>query len=124
VDNSISAIKVDREFLLGVNYIFDECRTIEIPHVCIGEQDTMRIYDIFRGYTFRPENIRACIRIQHNGRIEWAYCQEEATWQGFWWANDVKSEIERTIQECPILTEFLVSDLTVLLRDKEPSVIP
>ncbi len=77
----------------------------------------MRIYDIFRGYTLRPEDMRACVRIQDNGRIEWAYCQEEAAWQGFWWANEVKSEIERTIQECPVLTEFLVSDLTVRRRD-------
>jgi hypothetical protein len=79
----------------------------------------MRVYDIFRGYTFRPEDVRACVRIQDNGRIEWAYCQQDAEWRRFWWANEVKSEIERTIQECPALTEFLVSDLTVRQRDKE-----
>jgi hypothetical protein len=82
-----------------------------------GSHRVMKIYDVFRGYTFRPEDIRATIRLWNDGRIEWAYRQEGAEWQRFWWANEVKGEIEQTIRECPVLEEFPVSDLMIRRRE-------
>jgi hypothetical protein len=77
-----------------------------------GDYAPVRIYDVYR-----DQSLRACIRRHDDGRIEWAYRQEEAGWQGFWWPNEVKSEIERMIEEYPSLAEFAVSDFTIRRRN-------
>jgi hypothetical protein len=74
----------------------------------------MRIYDVYRG-----KHIRACIRIWDSDEIEWTYRPEVAEWEGFWWSNDTKSEIERMIKEYPHLVEFPVSEFRIMLREKE-----
>jgi hypothetical protein len=77
----------------------------------------MRIYDVYRGHALRSENLQACIRVNNGGKMEWAFRPEEAEWQGFWWSDDVISEIQQMIKAYPALTEFPVSDFMIYQRD-------
>jgi hypothetical protein len=71
----------------------------------------MRIYDVYRGTA-----LRACIRIQDDGQIDWVYRPDEAEWQGFWWRNDDKSAIEQALQQHPQREELTISGFTIRPR--------
>jgi hypothetical protein len=75
----------------------------------------MRTYDVYR-----HENLTARVRISENGKIEWAYCEEQGIWQGFWWSNDSKLTIEEFIKQYPDLEELVVAEFT-LLQCQNPS---
>lgn len=68
----------------------------------------MRVYDVYRGTA-----LRASVRIQDDGQIEWAYRPEEAEWQGFWWSDDDKSAIEQALQQKPQYKELTISGFTI-----------
>jgi hypothetical protein len=71
----------------------------------------MQIYDVYRHH-----DLKACLRILESGQIEWAYCQEQDDWQGFWWSNDVKYLIEELIQEFPERKDLAVSEFKIRRR--------
>jgi hypothetical protein len=68
----------------------------------------MRMYDVYR-YDY----LVARVRVRENGKIEWAYRQEQGDWQGFWWDNDVKRNIDKILQQYPELDELEVSHFTL-----------
>ncbi len=75
----------------------------------VGEiYKSMRTYDVYR-----YEDLVARVRILDSGTIEWAYRQEHADWQGFWWSNDGKFLIEEVIQNFPNRQELAVSVFTL-----------
>jgi hypothetical protein len=68
----------------------------------------MRTYDVYRHH-----DLVARVRILENGKIEWAYRQEQGDWQGFWWSNDSKLLIEKLIQDFPRRRVLDVSEFTM-----------
>jgi hypothetical protein len=71
-------------------------------------QKSMRMYDVYR-----HKNLVARVRIRENGKIEWAYCQEQGKCQGLWWSNDSKITIEEFIKHYPDLEELVVAEFTL-----------
>ena len=68
----------------------------------------MRTYDVFR-----RKDLVARVRIGESGIIEWAYRQEQGEWQGFWWNNTIKSNIDQIIAQYPELQELEMSHFTL-----------
>jgi hypothetical protein len=66
------------------------------------------MYDVYR-----YDDLVARVRVRENGKIEWAYRQEQGDWQGFWWDNDVKRNIDKILQQYPKLDELEVSHFTL-----------
>ena len=66
------------------------------------------MYDVYR-----YDDLVARVRVRENGKIEWAYGQEQGDWQGFWWDNDVKRNIDKILQQYPELDELEVSHFTL-----------
>jgi hypothetical protein len=66
------------------------------------------MYDVYR-----YDDLVARVRVRENGKIEWAYRQEQGDWQGFWWDNDVKRNIDKILQQYPELDELEVSHFTL-----------
>jgi hypothetical protein len=72
----------------------------------IRESDAfMRLYDVYR-----HNNLAARVRILESGEITWAYRQHRGTWQGFWWSNDTKRNLEDLIIEYPDREEIVMSE--------------
>ena len=74
----------------------------------------MRMYDVYR-----HTDLVARARIQDSEKIEWAYCQEQGSCQGFWWSNDIKMTIEEFIKHYPDLEELVVAEFTLRRREKK-----
>jgi hypothetical protein len=68
----------------------------------------MRLYDVYR-----YEDFVARVRILENGKIEWAYHQENGHGQGFWWRNEMKNIMEEFITRYPDFEELVVAEFTL-----------
>ena len=65
----------------------------------------MRMYDVYR-----HDDLVARVRILESGKIEWAYRQQQGNWQGFWWSNDIKRNLEDLILEYPNRNTIVMSE--------------
>jgi len=85
-----------------------------------GKGETLvRSYDVYERDDPSFRYLRARIRVQDDGQIEWAFRPQGAAWPGFWWSDHVKSEIVRTIKEYPQLAAFSLGGFAIRLREKE-----
>ena len=68
----------------------------------------MRLYDVYR-----YDDSVARVRMLENGKIEWAYHQENGIGQGFWWSNEMKKIMDEFITRYPDFEELVVAEFTL-----------